>query len=188
MAFVVVYDANVLYGNALRDLLIRIAMAGLVQAKWTNKILDEALSSLADKRPDIPKEKLVRLRGLMNEAVPDCLVDGYEPLIEGLKLPDPDDRHVLAAAIAVGAQVIVTSNLADFPSDVLSPWNIEAKSPDDFLLDQIDLDDRIVWACLQQIADSHTNPPETVEDVLDALDSAGLVEAVAALRAGGLDC
>ncbi|MFG1793919.1 hypothetical protein [Nocardia sp. NPDC049149] len=80
------------------------------------------------------------------------------------------------------------SNLAEFPPDALSPWNIEAKSPDDFLLDQIDLDDRVVWACLQQIADSHTNPPETVEDVLDALDSAGLVEAVAALRAGGLDC
>ncbi|AFT99132.1 PIN domain-containing protein [Nocardia brasiliensis] len=187
MAFVVVYDANVLYGNALRDLLIRIAMSGSVQAKWTDKILDEALASLADKRPDIPTPKLTRLRGLMNKAVPDSLVYGYEPLIEGLKLPDPDDRHVLAAAIAVGAQVIVTSNLADFPSDALAPWNIEAQSPDDFLLDQIDFDDRVVWACIQQIADSHINPPETVEDVLDALDSAGLVEAVAALRAGGLD-
>ncbi|MGW4847307.1 hypothetical protein [Nocardia brasiliensis] len=63
MAFVVVYDANVLYGNALRDLLIRIAMSGSVQAKWTDKILDEALASLADKRPDIPTAKLARLRG-----------------------------------------------------------------------------------------------------------------------------
>ncbi|WP_433661923.1 PIN domain-containing protein [Nocardia sp. CA-128927] len=184
MAFVAVYDANVLYGNALRDLLIRLARSGVVQAKWTNTILDEALTNLAAKRPDIPIEKLARLRRLMNDAVPDCRVDGYEPLIEGLKLPDPDDRHVLAAAIKVGAQVIVTSNLPDFPPDALAPWNIEAMSPDDFLLDQIDLDDRVVWACIQQIADSHTNPPETIEDVLDALDSAGLVESVAALRAG----
>ncbi|GAB2823254.1 hypothetical protein GCM10027176_29530 [Actinoallomurus bryophytorum] len=62
-------------------------------------------------RPDIPHEKLRRLRELMNNSVPDCLVDGYEALTDGLKLPDPDDRHVLAAAIKAHAQVIVTSNL-----------------------------------------------------------------------------
>jgi hypothetical protein len=104
-----------------------------------------------------------------------------------LKLPDPDDRHVLAAAIKAGAQTIVTSNLKDFPADALAAWNVEAKSPDDFILDQIDLDDRIVWACVQQIVDSRVNPPETVEDVLDALENAGLVESVAALRGGRHD-
>ncbi|WP_228566344.1 PIN domain-containing protein [Nocardia sp. SYP-A9097] len=120
------------------------------------------------------------------DAVPDCLVAGYEPLIEGLKLPDPDDRHVLAAAIKAGAQVIVTSNIRDFPEDSLVAWNIDSKSPDGFLLDQIALDDRIVWACVQQIADSRNNPPETVDDVLDELERAGLVESVAALRDGRL--
>jgi hypothetical protein len=69
------------------DLLIRIGRAGLVQAKWTEDILDEALGSLAHNRPDITKEKLTRLRKLINSAIPDCLVTGYEPLIEGLKLP-----------------------------------------------------------------------------------------------------
>ncbi|MEU5859611.1 PIN domain-containing protein [Nonomuraea sp. NPDC047529] len=184
MTFVVVYDANVLYGNTLRDLLIRLAMTGRVQARWTNGILDEMQRNLAANRPDIPAEKLDKLRCLMNSAVRDCLVEGYEPLIEGLKLPDSDDRHVLAAAIKVGAKVIVTSNLKDFPADYLAPWDIEVKSPDDFVLDQIDLDGRVVWACVQQIADSRTSPPETVDDVLDALEAAGLVEAVAALRAG----
>lgn len=184
MAFVVVYDANVLYGNTTRDLLIRIAQAGLVRAKWTHKILDEVLDNLAANRPDIPAEKLSRLRGLMNASVRDCLVEGYEPLIEGLKLPDPDDRHVLAAAIKAGAQMIVTSNLKDFPAADLANWNLEARSPDDFVLDQIELDDRVVWACVQQIVDSRTNPPETIEDVLSALESAGLVESVTALRAG----
>jgi predicted nucleic acid-binding protein len=182
MAFVVVYDASVLYGNTLRDLLIRIAQTGMVQAKWTEKILDEALGNLAKDRPDIPYEKLLRLRELMNNSVPDCLVDGYEAMIDGLKLPDPDDRHVLAAAIKAHAQVIVTSNLRDFPGDLLAVWHMEARSPDDFVLDQIELDDRIVWACLQQIVDSRVNPPETIEDVLTALERAGLVESVAALR------
>jgi predicted nucleic acid-binding protein len=184
MAFVVLYDANVLYGNTLRDLLIRIAMAGRIRARWSRGILDEMEDNLAANRPDIPRETLARLRRLMNAAVRDSLVEGYEPLIEGLKLPDPGDRHVLAAAIKCGAQVIVTSNLKDFPAQDMAVWGIEAKSPDDFVLDQIDLDHRIVWACVQQIADSRTNPPETVGDVLDALESAGLVESVTALRAG----
>ncbi|MFI1915288.1 PIN domain-containing protein [Nocardia sp. NPDC020380] len=184
MTFVVMYDANVLYGNTLRDMMIRLARSGLVQAKWTHRILDETLSNLAKKRTDISANKLTRLRQLMIDAVPDCVVEGYEPLIEGLKLPDPDDRHVLAAAIKAGAQVIVTSNLADFPAEALRAWSIEAKSPDDFVLDQIALDDRVVWACVQQIADSRTNPPESTEDVLEALERAGLVESVAILRNG----
>ncbi|MER7367696.1 PIN domain-containing protein [Nonomuraea wenchangensis] len=179
-----VYDANVLYGNTLRDLLIRLAMTGQIQVRWTHGILDEMQRNLAANRPDIPWEKLEKLRRLMNSAVRDCLVEGYESLVEGLKLPDPDDRHVLAAAIKAGAGVIVTSNLRDFPPEHLAPWHIETQSPDDFVLNQIDLHGRIVWACVQQIADSRTRPPETVNDVLDALERAGLVESVAALRTG----
>ena len=149
MPFVVVYDANALYGNAQRDLLIRIAQSGLVQAKWTDQILDEMLGNLGKKRPDIPPEKLGILRDLMNKAVRDCLVTGYEPLIESLRLPDPDDRHVLAAAIRSGAQVIVTTNLRHFPEAELGQWNVEAKSPDDFVLDQINIDARIVYSCVR---------------------------------------
>ncbi len=184
MAFIVVYDANVLYPNTLRDLLIRVSQAGLVQAKWTNEILDEMLRALSRNRPDIPADKLDRLRQLMNAAVRDCLVSGYEPLVDGLKLPDPGDRHVLAAAIRVGAQVIVTSNLKHFPPADLLQWNIEAKTPDDFVLDQIGIDGGTVAACIQQIADSRTRPPQDVEDVLSELERDGLVESIAAVRAG----
>src|SRR5262249_47842121 len=81
--------------------------------------------------------KLVHLRERMNAAVADSIVTGYEQLIDGLKLPDPKDRHVPAAAIRAGAEVIVTSNMKDFPSSDLAEFNIEAKSPDDFVLDQI---------------------------------------------------
>jgi hypothetical protein len=82
MPFIVVYDANVLVGNSQRDLLVRIAQTGLVQAKWTDRILDEMVAAVGKSRPDIPAEKLARLRELMNDAVPDCLVRGHEPLID----------------------------------------------------------------------------------------------------------
>jgi hypothetical protein len=183
MTFTVVYDANVLYPNTLRDLLIRIAQSGMVQAKWTSAILDEMATALSRNRPDIPPAKLGRLRDLMNGAVRDCLVSGYEPLIEGLKLPDPGDRHVVAAAIKCGAQAIVTRNLKDFPNVDLEEWGIEAKSPDAFVLDQLGINGRAVAASVRQIADSRISPPESVEDVLSQLERDGLVESVVALRA-----
>jgi predicted nucleic acid-binding protein len=181
MAFIVVYDANVLVGNTQRDLLVRIAMTGLVQAKWTDRILDEAFAAVQKWRPDIVPERISRTRELMIEAVPDCLVSGHEPLIESLHLRDPDDRHVLAAAIKSGAQVIVTAD-KDFSADALAPWNVEAKHPDDFVLDQIDINDRMVWGCVQQIANTRQDPPQTVNDVLNQLERSGLVRSVAALR------
>jgi predicted nucleic acid-binding protein len=182
VAFVVLYDANVLYPSTLRDLLIRIAQAGLVQAKWTDQILDEVFGNLAANRPDLDPQKLARTRELMNKAVRDCLVTGYEPLIDALALPDPDDRHVLAAAIKARAQVIVTSNLKDFPPATLEPWDMEAKSPDEFILDQIDLSRETVYGAVQRIADSMTTPPASLADVLAMLERDGLVESTAALR------
>ena len=181
MAFVVVYDANVLVGNTQRDMLVRIALSGLVQAKWTERILDEMLAAVQKSRPDIAPPKLSRLRQLMIDAVPDCIVRGHESLIDDLRLRDPDDRHILAAAIKVGAQVIVTAD-KDFTAADLAPWDIEAKHPDDFVLDQIDINDRVIWGCVQQIANSRSNPPETVEDVLAQLERSGLVRSAAALR------
>jgi predicted nucleic acid-binding protein len=180
--FVVLYDANVLYPSTLRDLLIRIAQAGLVQAKWTDRILDEVFGNLAANRPDLDPQKLDRTRGLMNRAVRDCLVTGYEPLIEAIDLPDPKDRHVLAAAIKARAQVVVTNNVKDFPSSALEAWNMEAKSADDFVLDQIDLGREAVYSAVQRIADSRERPPATFSEVLGALERNGLVESAAALR------
>jgi hypothetical protein len=120
----------------------------------------------------------------MNRANPAALVVGYEPLIDGLTLPDLDDRHVLAAAIKCSAQVIVTDNVKDFPAAELAAWNIETKSPDDFILDLYDLHPGSVTACVQQIADSRNNPPDTIDDVLDQLANSGLIESAAAIRFG----
>jgi len=182
VGFVVLFDANVLYPNALRDLLIRIAQSGLVQAKWTDEILDEVFRNLKENRPELDPGKLDRTRELMNRSVRDCLVTGYEPLVQVLDLPDPDDRHVLAAAVKAQAQVIVTENLRDFPEQVLGRWNIEAQSADDFVLDRIALHRRIVVEAVLRIADSRRAPPTSFGEVLDALERTGLSRSVAELR------
>lgn len=133
MPQLVVYDANVIYPSTLRDVLIRVGLARLVQPKWTDRILDEVFDNLRVNRPDLDSARLDRTRQLMNEAIRDVTVTGYEHLIDKLELPDPNDRHVLAAAIHARAQVIVTRNLRDFPGDTLFPWGIEAQHPDTFL-------------------------------------------------------
>lgn len=106
-AFTVIYDANVLYPSFLRDVLMRLAMTDLYRARWTEDIHREWMRSLAEARPDLV-DSLPRIRALMDNNVRDCLVTGYAELVEGLQLPDPDDRHVLAAAIRAQAQQIVT--------------------------------------------------------------------------------
>src|SRR5438105_9078249 len=103
MPFIAVYDACVFYPASLRDLLIRLATKQLFQAKWSEQILDECFESILRKSPELDPAKLDRTRRLMNAAVRDCLVVGHDVLIDGLKLPDPDDQHVLAAAIEAGA-------------------------------------------------------------------------------------
>jgi len=90
--------------------LIRLAGTGLFRARWTDRILDECFSNIVAARPEL-EGKLDRTRQLMEKAIPDARVTEYEPIAAGLSLPDENDRHVLAAAIRSGAQVIVTANL-----------------------------------------------------------------------------
>jgi hypothetical protein len=109
-------------------------------------------------------------------------LSGYESLIEGLQLPDPNDRHVLAAAIRGRADVIVTMNLKDFPADVLAPFGIEAQHPDEFVLHLLDLAPGSVC----KAADAHRqrlrNPPKTIDEYLDMLEAQGLTQTVSVLR------
>jgi hypothetical protein len=183
MAFVVVYDANVLYPSTLRDVLIHVALSGLVQAKRTDEILDEAFRNLQANRPDLKPAQLLRTRELLSSAVRDCMITGYNGLIDAVDSSvDAGDRHVVAAAIQARAQIIVTFNLKHFPTDALAAWDIEAKHPDDFLLDQFHLDAIAVHQAVQAVSDSWRNPPGTADDVLDSLERAGLIQTAAVLR------
>lgn len=182
MAFIVVYDACVLYPAPLRDLLIRLARTGVFRARWTEQILDEVFRNLCKNRPDLDEEKLARTRAFMIEAIPDGVVRGYEDLITGLRLPDPDDRHVLAAAITTGAQAIITSNAKDFPAAALGKYNIERMSPDQLVLDLIDLAPAAVLQTVQEQAQALKNPPQVLAMLLETLHRNGLVRSVAKLR------
>jgi predicted nucleic acid-binding protein len=182
MAFVVLYDACVLYPAPLRDLLIRLANAGIVQARWSERILDECFENILRNRPDLSPAALRRTRELMCDAVPDCLITGYEPLEGAITLPDPDDRHVVAAALRAGAQVIITFNIADFPPHSLTPFDIETKHPDDFVLESVDIAPGAVVRCVTEQAAALKNPPQTVAQLLDTLGNLGLVRSVARLK------
>jgi hypothetical protein len=177
-----VYDANVLYPAPVRDLFIRLAQAGLVRARWTDAIHDEWLRNVLKDNPRLSPERLARTRALMNEAVRDCLVTGFEDLIASLSLPDPDDRHVFAAAIRAGAEVIVTYNLGDFPADALARFDIEARHPDDFLVDLLDLAPGAVCTAVKRQRESLRNPPKTAQDLLATFESNALTQSAARLR------
>jgi predicted nucleic acid-binding protein len=153
--FTAVYDACVLYPAPLRDLLMQLALTDLYRARWTNDIHDEWIRNVLKNHPHLTLEKLTRTKQLMNTHVRDCLVDGYQSLICSIQLPDPDDRHVLAAAIRCQAGVILTFNLKDFPSESLNPYDIEAQHPDTFISHLLDLNSAKVCnaAEIQQIAD-----------------------------------
>jgi len=165
--FTAVLDANVMYPAPLRDLLIQVGAEGLYRARWTDQITDEWTRNLLANRADLTANNLSYTVELMANGIPGCIVTGYDPIIEGLTLPDPDDRHVLAAAIKCSAQVIVTYNLKDFPEEILSQYGVEPKHPDEFLQDCYDVAPPAFISCVKTILKRLKNPPKTPQELID---------------------
>jgi len=180
--FAAFYDASVLYPSELRNLLMHLALTGLFRAKWSAAVHEEWIGALLRRRPDLSREKLDRTRALMDKHAADALVTGYEDLIDGLRLPDPDDRHVLAAAIRGRADVIVTSNLRDFPAEVLARFGIEAQHPDEFVLHLLGQAPETVVAAAQDHRESLKHPPKTIGEYLKTLEAQGLKQTASVLR------
>lgn len=180
--FTAILDANVLYPSFLRDLLLSLAEVYLYRPKWSEEIEDEWLKNLNKNRADIPASNLERTAILMNRAFPDAKVEGYITLIQSLTLPDPDDRHVLAAAIVGKADVIVTSNLSDFPNEELIKFNIQAISPDEFVLNLIDLDGGKAKNALENMQARRKNPPVTIEELINIMENRELKNSAAKLE------
>lgn len=163
--FRVVLDACVLFPFSLRDTLLRAAEAGLYQLYWSEEILDEARRNLIEKKRTTEKQA-DKLFHAMRGAFPESMVTGHEPLVDAMP-NDKDDRHVAAAAVKAGAQVIVTSNLRDFAN---LPTGIEAQSPDEFLCNLFDLDQELVIDLLRQQATDHKKVSTTFEQLLGGLE------------------
>lgn len=180
--FTALFDACVFYPAPLRDLLLRLAETEMFRARWTTEIHDEWSRNLLANRKDLEKTRLDRTIELINQSFPDCLVAGYKPIEAGLNLPDPTDKHVLAAAIRCNAGVIVTYNLKDFPAKELDQYGVEAQHPDEFILHLHSLDPNAVFAAVKRQRMGLKNPPVTTEELLNTFLKQELAGTVAELQ------
>lgn len=179
--FTCVLDTNVIYPVQILDLLFWFAHHELFIPKWSKHIFDEWMNVMS--RKGISPVEIDKRIGWANLAFPDALVKNYESLIENLNLPDLNDRHVLAAAIKINANIIVTNNLKDFPIPVLSQFGLKAKNVDDFLTDIIDLNNDKSKEAFRKLVLNRRNPDMDEYEVLDALRSHGLKDTADYLHA-----
>ena len=149
------------------------ALAGLCSARWTDEILDEWTRSILAKHAGVSPESVARCRTFMNSHTGDALVVGYEYRTPTLTLPDPDDRHVLAAAIHGRATAIVTFNLKDFPDEILSTYGIEAIHPDEFVVRLLMSRPTEVVEAIRTQRLQLTRPPGRCRGVSDAVGTTG---------------
>jgi len=181
-AYTVLLDSNVLYPAPMRDILLQLALTDLFRAKWTAEIHREWIEALLRSEPHRDRAFLERTRNLMDQNIRDCLVSGYEAFIPQIELPDPDDRHVLAAAIVGRCDMIVTQNLRHFPEAALAPYAIEAQHPDVFLCNQLDLAPGVFCGAIRKVRARLKNPPYPVDDYLANLRQVGLVATASELE------
>ncbi len=179
-------DANVLYPATLRSVMMELALADAFQPLWSERVHDEWTNALLRDRPDLSADKIQRTRALMEAHVEDAMVTGFEHLIDTLTLPDPDDRHVLAAAIHAGTKTIVTANVKDFPATALVAHDIIAVTPDQFVCGLLEKHPDAVIAALRADRASLKLPPVSADDYLIALKRVRLTETVAILQTLGV--
>lgn len=175
---VVLADANVLYPAALRDLLIELGVRGVIRLHWSAIIHDEWTRALALTHDPA---RIARTRTLMDAALPGAMVDGFADRIPTLTLPDPDDRHVLAAAIVAEAHVILTFNITDFPAEALAPHRIAATHPNAFLAALLATAPTAVAQAVVAIHQRLTTPPLTFDELLAVYARNGLATFAVAL-------
>jgi len=171
--FVAILDACVLYPYRMRDVLLEFAIQGIFRARFTDEIMDEWSRHVIKDMPDTEESVQAQLR-IIGTVFEECFVTGHKPLVAGLDLPDPDDRHVLAAGIKSSAQVIVTKNHKDFPENVLEEFDIIIVDPDEFLADAFELFPMEATGALRTLRTRLKRPPMDVSEFLLELTRAGM--------------
>jgi hypothetical protein len=165
--YVVVLDANVLYGIEITDLLATMATRRLFRPHWSPEILNEVRRNLGA-RHDLNPAAIERRLQYLNRALPDALTDVPARLVDAMPVNDKD-RHVLALAVHAGAPTIVTENLRDFPPNLCEPFGIEAIDADTFTLAQVHLYRDGVLASIDAMAQRRVRAPKTRADIIDRL-------------------
>jgi predicted nucleic acid-binding protein len=182
--YTAILDANVMFPVNVFDILAQFSIEGLFTAKWSQDIDDEWTRNLLANRADLTQEQVLKRRNRQRIALPDWEVEKekYQSLIKAINLPDINDRHVLAAAIAGHADSIVTFNIKDFPNQILDQYDIEAIHPDDFICHQLDLIPYQALTAIKHIRLRLKNPPYTAQQLLDSYKRSGLISTAAKLQ------
>lgn len=167
--YVVVLDANILYGIEVTDFLATMATRRLFRPHWSPQILDEVVRNLT-LRPDLDRAAIERRVAYLNRALPAALSEAPAALVNAMPVNDKD-KHVLALAVHVGAPTIVTENLRDFPAALLGPLGVEAVSADAFALAQVDLHGDGVFTTLDAMSARRQRAPKTRAEIIDSLSS-----------------
>lgn len=180
-------DACTLASALKRNLLLTLAEAEFFRARWSARVMDEtedAITKILLTRGFVDAaDRARRARTSMEAAFEEAQVNDYDQFLPSCSgLPDPDDKHVLAAALGTQAATIVTENLKDFPEAQLAPLNIEARSADAFIADTIALDPGKAVAAIRKMRERFKRPDKTAELLLLDMEAAGLTETVDALR------
>lgn len=175
--FCALLDTCVLWPSLQRDFLLSLAAEGLYRPLWSEIILEELVveegRKLVDRRamPEpAAREQAARLVGQMRLHFGDAIVAGWEGLEGSYGLPDPNDEHVVAAAVVGGAGAIVTYNLKDFRSERL-PEHLQVLRPDEFLLNTVSVDPMRAMRAVSEIAGRSglRGPVRSIDWILDTL-------------------
>lgn len=166
----VLLDTCVLFKSTLCDTLLSVAEEGLYQPLWSMDILEELRRNLA--RYGVAERAIEHRIDQMTTHFPGSTVENYDRLTE-VMTNHSKDRHVLAAAVCGGAELIVTENLADFPAESVKPYDMDVVTQDCFLLDQLDLAPQRVRGALDRQVSRYKRNPRTVEDLLITLGRPG---------------
>lgn len=165
---VVLLDANIFPAVWLLDIMLTLDERQVIDAVWSERILKEARHALVERRGRTP-EQADRLLSFITPMNPTHCVYGWSRLESTLELPDPDDRHVLAAALVADADYIVTYNLRDFPEAGLERYAVKAVHPDEFLSLALTYDQEGVVDAMKGVVASKDNPPRTMKEELEHL-------------------
>lgn len=186
--FAALLDTSVLWPSLQRDFLLSLAVEGLYRPLWSMAILDELCYHETRKligRGHNPALAALQARHLvdrMSSAFNDAVVLNWESLEGTFGLPDVDDEHVVAAALVGGADVIVTSNLKDFPPQQI-PDRLAMISPAQFAADTVAVSPDVAHRAVSAMASRFFRPSSTVDEILDHLMARyAMIEAVELIR------
>ncbi|SFR17992.1 Predicted nucleic acid-binding protein, contains PIN domain [Lentzea waywayandensis] len=163
-------DTCVLLKPYLCDTLLTISESGVYRPLWSRDVMAELDRNL--RKRGASEQQVAHRLEQMQQHFPDAEVTGYQHLVESMD-NDPKDRHVLAAAVWGGAELLVTENLKDFPDAAVKRFGIEVLHQDEFLLDQLDLAPELVIAALRRQVSRYRRAPRSVDELLDVLANEG---------------